>query len=161
MPTRKGSIPWNKGKKRPLAERFWSHVEKTDGCWLWKGGGDRYGIFDKRGAHRVSWKLANGKSIPKGMEVCHHCDNGLCVRPDHLFLGTQSDNLIDCSKKGRITRNKAILTPTQVLEIREIYKNKGIHQQDRKITFGKLAEQFHISKREIRHIIRRESWKYL
>jgi len=76
-------------------------------CWLWIGrtknrGG--YGRLRHRGrlvsAHRMTWILSNG-SIPVGMNVCHRCDNRLCVRPDHLFLGTQKQNLDDMRKKGR------------------------------------------------------------
>lgn len=57
-------------------------------------------------AHRVAWELAFG-SIPMGMQVLHHCDNRLCVKPDHLFLGTQADNLQDAVSKGRLNRIEA------------------------------------------------------
>lgn len=53
------------------------------------------------GAHRAAWIRAHGP-IPKGLVVCHKCDNGLCVNIDHLFLGTMKDNMQDCSRKGRI-----------------------------------------------------------
>ena len=89
-----------------LGKRFWSKVNKTDGCWEWtaylnKQGYGRYGIGSNvYRAHRLAFEEAYGP-IPEGMFVCHKCDNPSCVRPDHLFLGTNSDNLKDCSAKGR------------------------------------------------------------
>lgn len=87
-------------------KRFWDKVNKTKGCWLFTGalnsGG--YGSFwyDKqiRGAHRVSWTLAN-KSVPEGYDLCHKCDVRNCVRPSHLFVGTRSENIHDCIRKKR------------------------------------------------------------
>jgi len=79
-------------------KRFWSHVQKTDGCWLWIGAkqGGGYGSFSMKGrligAHRASWMLFRG-SIPPNLNVLHRCGNKSCVRREHLFLGTQSDNL--------------------------------------------------------------------
>lgn len=93
---------------RPLADRFWPKVRKSDGCWEWTRATTTHGygkfsvataVWDR--AHRVAWKLTNGP-IPDGMFVCHHCDNPLCVRPDHLFLGTHGDNMRDASTKGRM-----------------------------------------------------------
>lgn len=87
-------------------EKFWSKVAKSDGCWEWQGArrGNGYGVIYKQGkgtqAHRLSWTITNG-AIPAGMYVCHKCDNRPCVRPDHLFLGTHTDNMRDCGAKGR------------------------------------------------------------
>jgi len=88
-------------------ERFWQKVHKTDRCWLWIGGkfGSGYGAFNDRnrkpqGAHRISWLFHFGE-IPSGLLVCHHCDNPICVRPDHLFVGTEKDNQVDRVRKGR------------------------------------------------------------
>lgn len=89
-----------------LPERFWSKVQKTDGCWLWQGAttGAGYGGFnikgDLIGAHRVAYELTFGP-IPDGLLVCHTCDVRHCVNPAHLFLGTHTDNMQDCKTKGR------------------------------------------------------------
>lgn len=87
---------------------FWERVEKTDGCWLWTGPTrHRYGVlsarFPERKAHRYVWHLTRGR-IPTGMVVMHKCDNPLCVRPDHLAVGTQYENILDCIRKGRKSR---------------------------------------------------------
>jgi hypothetical protein len=92
-----------------MAVRFWSKVEFGDGCWLWTASTNgsakhQYGQFSvggrKVGAHRAAWTLSRGP-IPDGYFVCHDCDVTRCVRPDHLFLGTHSDNMWDASIKGR------------------------------------------------------------
>lgn len=87
--------------------RFWPKVARGDGCWLWDGpmhGKTGYGQFNCDGsrcfAHRAAWILTHGP-IPPGMFICHRCDTPRCVRPDHLFLGTQSDNMRDMHSKGR------------------------------------------------------------
>lgn len=94
--------------------RFWKKVKKTRGCWIWLGkpyqsnGG--YGgieVFDlQRGkwrqivAHRVAWMLIHGE-IHGDICVLHKCDNKICVRPGHLFLGSRQDNTADMVRKGR------------------------------------------------------------
>lgn len=93
-------------QKIPLEDRFWKRVDKSGDCWNWTGATDgRYGQVWNDGKHekanRTAWRLCVGE-IPKGMNVLHKCDNTLCVRPDHLFLGTQKDNLIDAARKNRL-----------------------------------------------------------
>lgn len=92
---------------RKTAEaRFWEKVNKTNTCWEWTAHKlfNGYGRFNINGktdyAHRISWQFATGK-YPKGKQVLHSCDNPACVRPDHLFLGTLNDNMVDRNKKGR------------------------------------------------------------
>lgn len=87
--------------------RFWAKVQKSSGCWEWQActNGAGYGIVGIGGkrvdrAHRVSYRLHKGE-IPAGLFVCHTCDNRRCVRPDHLFLGTNQDNVDDMVTKGR------------------------------------------------------------
>lgn len=86
-------------------EAFWSQVEKTSGCWWWRGWrGSRYGSARVGGrqvrAHRAAWQFARGP-IPPGLFVCHHCDHPPCVNPAHLFVGTAMDNVRDMETKGR------------------------------------------------------------
>lgn len=97
-------------------DRFWSIVDKSggpDACWMWMGGrgSHGYGVFCANNrryrAHRVAWELANGPipNDPDGPKivVCHHCDTPLCCNPYRcLFLGTQTDNMRDAARKGRM-----------------------------------------------------------
>lgn len=90
-----------------IQERFWARVNRTDGCWLWTGEASAhfgYGRLNVKGrrtrAHRFSWELANGP-IPVGKFLLHSCDNPLCVRPDHLRLGDQAENMRDMHARGR------------------------------------------------------------
>lgn len=90
-----------------VVDRFERLVEKEpmSGCWLWNGcAAGRYGHFRigerAHKAHRAAYLIYRG-SIPDGLLVCHKCDNGYCVNPDHLFLGTDQDNATDKSVKGR------------------------------------------------------------
>ena len=98
---------------KPDMERFEDGYmpEPNSGCWLWIRSGNEqgYGSFwlNKRGmaAHRASWILHRGP-IPEGMQICHKCDVPSCVNPDHLFLGTQQDNMDDCRRKDRMQRGE-------------------------------------------------------
>lgn len=141
--------------------RFWSKVNKTDTCWLWTGYPlNRYGQFtvDNKTvkAHRFSYITFKGP-IPKNVNVCHTCDTALCVNPEHLFLGTQSDNVKDMHKKGRA--NKALgskagrsrLTADQVLEIRAMAGQ----------TNYRIAALYGVTPNAIRFIKLRLSWRHI
>ena len=92
-----------------LGIRFWSKVKKTKTCWVWTAyknpcGYGVYGKDWKKGnelAHRVAYAEKHGK-IGKGIFILHKCDNPACVRPSHLFSGSQKDNMADAKNKGRI-----------------------------------------------------------
>ena len=101
-------MAYKKRAKQDVKKRFIDKVymEPNCGCWLWTAGLNKwgYGKFHlngrTRGAHRVSWEIYNGK-IPKGLFVLHKCDVRSCVNPQHFWLGTQKDNILDMFKKGR------------------------------------------------------------
>jgi hypothetical protein len=107
---------------KDIKQRFDSKYVKADsGCWNWTASRTRdgYGKMSVAGktvaSHRASWLLNHG-DIPDGLFVLHECDNRLCVNPNHLFLGTTSDNMVDCILKGRHGRKK--LSKDQIEYIR-------------------------------------------
>jgi len=112
--------------RRSAEERFWSKVNRDGDCWLWRGArtSTGYGHLNVDGrsvrAHRFSYALAHG-CLPKHLVVCHRCDNRLCVRPSHLFIGTQSDNLADMRSKRRQRGGRPKATDAQVVEMRRMY----------------------------------------
>lgn len=108
-------------------------------------------------AHRVAWELARGP-IQRDLFVCHRCDNRLCVNVEHLFLGTQKDNLQDMVAKGRSccgARNgQSKLSDEKVREIREKYAAGGLTQAE-------LAVQYGVHRTAISKIVTRNDWKHV
>ena len=110
---------------------FWKKVEKTNKCWIWKGGisGRGYGNFVIRQgksvknyrAHRFSFLISTGK-LPNKKMICHKCDNTLCVRPSHLFLGDATVNALDMVKKGRANPPRGERAGTSKLTAKDILK---------------------------------------
>ena len=129
------------------------------GCWIWMGGCSvrGYGQIESFGkkhlAHRVSYKLFKG-DIPEDRVVCHRCDNVSCVNPDHLFVGTQKDNLSDMARKNRSTfgeRNaRSKLTWDQVDQIKALRKS-GVRVVE-------LSKKFKVSISNINAILANKRW---
>src|SRR5689334_15226243 len=113
----------------PVQARFFAHVQKTRGCWLWRNVRNvpaakrvRYGMFSVDGrvipAHVYSWCLANRKwPAPSRRLVKHSCDNKRCVNPQHLSIGTYRENLREAFARGLHARCKRVFTATEVRKI--------------------------------------------
>lgn len=158
-------------RKEPLV-RFWSKVVKqskvssqhvSTPCWDWAGTRNwlGYGEFKVgrklHGAHRWIYMQINGP-LPSGYNVCHRCDNPGCVNPDHLFPGTQSENLKDSASKGRHQHQKTNernpsrkLTWDQAREIKRLIKD-GVTQKA-------IANWFRVSPTAIGSIARNRTWR--
>ncbi len=138
--------------------RFLDKIEIDDntGCWEWTASSmsEGYGQFNINGsmllAHRVSFEIHKGY-IPEGLYVLHSCDNRLCVNPDHLWLGTQKENIADMVGKGRHIGDRK-LTEEDVEVIRYLFDTKQMLQKDLAIAFGISATQTHM-------IVRRKNWR--
>ena len=141
-------------------------IDEDTGCWVWLGAKTQrgYGQIGRKiegkqtiiMAHRASYAAFKGV-IPTGINVCHECDNPPCINPDHLFLGTQADNLQDAAHKGRIERgsqkHNAVLIEGQVLKIKHALAN-GVSQ-------AQLAQDYSVSPNVIFRINAGMTWKHL
>lgn len=141
------------------------------GCWLWQGatasapGKPKYGrmTIDGHpiGIHRLAYELWVGV-IPPGLNVCHKCDVTLCFNPEHLFVGTQGDNVRDAAQKGRLRtpvfqgsqHGRAKLMENRILEIRKLY-DEGL------TSVSDLARMFLVTRTQIRRIGLRQQWTHI
>jgi hypothetical protein len=174
--------------RKSVALRFWTKVDKNgpthpqllSSCWIWLGRVHKrygYGYLDYH-AHRHSWEIHCGP-IPIGMYVCHRCDNKICVNPDHLFLGTQLDNMRDMRAKNRGYRPQGVtqglkdrqtteytqgeqngnskLTGEQVRDIRQRYRRYSYKRSNTR----ELAREFGVCCNAIRDIVKGKRWHHI
>lgn len=150
-------------KPRPIGERLWGKVVKTDACWIWSGAKNNkgYGQIQLGGrgvgialTHRVVFELENGP-VPVGMCVMHTCDQPACVRPDHLVLGTVAENNADMRRKNRGIAGerhpKHRLTAADIACIRTSAR-AGVSARE-------LASDFAVKANTINGIVAGRSWK--
>lgn len=152
-----------KGVKEDWQNRFWQYVSLPVGdcCWEWLGStdGNGYGTLNvdrkPEKAHRLAWKEHYG-DIPLGMFVCHTCDNRRCVRYDHLFLGTNDDNMKDASKKRRVHEGEANGLATLTWE--EVYSMRR-DREAYKLTYIVLADKYGVAEMTAWNIVNKRTWK--
>jgi hypothetical protein len=149
------------GAKRPLLDRLMEKIAKNEmtGCWEWTAYKEVHGYgvvgFKRKAklAHRVSYELHRGE-IPAGMFVCHRCDNPSCVNPDHLFIGSQVENMADMAAKGRAPKGEAHscakLTERDVLAIKEA---AGTNET--------IAAKYGVGPSQVSRIKLGQTWKHL
>jgi hypothetical protein len=139
-------------------ERFFRRGEPNE-CWEWSGGrhGKGYGQFGNptTKAHRVAWELYRGP-VPDGLHVLHSCDNPPCVNPNHLFLGTNLDNVNDKVAKGRAKSLRGEASPSA--QISEVIARK-IRADPR--TQGVIAAEYGLAQTTVSAIKRRIIWGWL
>lgn len=151
-------------------ERFWSKVNKTDGCWLWTAAickSNGYGKFGFNGktpdAHRFAWQLVHGE-IPDGLHVLHTCDVKLCVNPDHLYLGTHRDNMRDARLRHRYPsgdRHYARKNPEHCWRSKLTWEIVAKIREERASGASAyvLAERYNVTPSNIWAIVRGRIWK--
>ena len=151
--------------------RFWRRVQYApgEGCWEWTGKARAnygYGLIVIGGrqerAHRVAWTLFYG-DIPIGMFVLHHCDNPPCVRPDHLFLGSQTANLADMTAKGRrrhgVRDQRGSKNPATHLTEADVAVIKGMVLAGH--YHSEAAERFGIDRANVSYIALGKTWAHV
>jgi hypothetical protein len=132
-----------------------SKIIKTNSCWIFIGSKDKngYGKLCKGRAHRISYEIHKGK-IPNGIMVCHTCDNPSCVNPEHLWLGTCKQNIVDSVQKGRFQfgekNGRSKLSKEDVSWIK----------RNHRIRLGSsIARKFGIGETQVRRIANGFAWK--
>lgn len=162
-----GETRSTKGKiKISFEDRFWSKVNKKDQdeCWVWQGAKEAqgYGKLATTGAqkgmkaHQASYKIHFGE-IPKGLCVCHKCDNPPCVNPNHLFLGTHAENMRDKVLKGREYDRRGEKNPNVKITWKKVAEVIRLVKSGK--TQVEVAGMFDLSQNAVSRIVSGKSWR--
>lgn len=160
------ALPWRikkgviRGRGMSVEQRFWEKVNKDgkNGCWEWLGGvavAGGYGMFNEGNskvikAHRFSFRLAHG-SLPETGMICHHCDNPICVNPEHLYAGNAATNAIDKSVRKRTKTAK--LTEEQVVEAKNLFSSG--------VSFLKISRKFSVTSKTVADAVTGYRWAHV
>jgi hypothetical protein len=136
-------------------DRFWNKVNKTESCWIWTGRKDSgYGRLTYKGkkvkANRLVWFLTYGEWPDQSIHVLHKCDNRACVNPDHLFLGTNYDNVMDKVQKIEQDSNSNLM---MFFEIKKLFESGEPRKN--------IAKKFNIHEKYVYHVISGKSWGHI
>lgn len=138
---------------------FEKNIEKTPTCWNWKGVLNRggYGRIGTHGlAHRKSYEYAYGP-ISKGKQVCHTCDNRKCVNPEHLFLGTITDNMEDKVNKNRQAKGSKIASAKLTEELVHDIRKMRLQGND----YQSISSKFELTWDCVRRICKDDVWNHV
>jgi hypothetical protein len=145
-------------KATDVGSRFRARVRKEpSGCWRWLGAHltNGYGVFShsrfsREYAHRVSYRLFVGPISP-GLLICHRCDNPGCVNPEHLFIGTQADNMLDAARKGRVA------STVRASLVKQIHEASAEGRSNR----AAIARRFAVSESVVHDILSGRHWNHV
>jgi hypothetical protein len=144
-----------------------SSAMQSDGCWIWqkskmRNGYGRYAIGGGKvtGAHRASYQAFCGE-IPHGLDVCHKCDVRDCVNPEHLFVGTRSENILDAFRKGRMSPNKSHGSDHPSSKLKEADIPVILARRAAGDTKSAIARDYGVTPRVITLIECGEAWKHV
>lgn len=158
----------NQNTKKTVSDKFFEKIAYgMSDCWYWIGCKDSSGYGRVLGtkenfAHRLSWRLFHGE-IPEEKKVLHKCDVRCCVNPEHLFIGTQKENMIDASLKGKLL-NRTILfgekNPMRKLSGEDVMKMRQIYSKGN-TSYKRISKEFNISTMTAYRAINNQSWSHI
>jgi hypothetical protein len=160
-----------------VLDRLMKKVEKRqDGCWIWNGAKTgnterAYGVISIKSVrvapmlvHRVVYESRFGP-VPDGLDVCHSCDNRLCVNPDHLWTGTRKQNMQDCASKGRhwsqtgkYSPPKGSSHPMARINEDDVVEIRKLHSSGK--SMAEIGRAFGVTKTSVWQIIRMKNWTH-